>query len=248
MEYDLKTVMGIIDHSGLKGYASEADTQKLIDEAHEFGNFAVCIEPVHMNFATDYIKRMGYNIKVDVVLDFPLGASYTEARVELAKLYAKTADEIDIVSPIALVKSGKWDAVKNDINAIVKAVHDAGKIIKVIVEDAYTTKEEKLKLYEIVCKSGADFIKTGTGFEEKDYPASLGNKTGAQVENVLLMKQVADKFNPRIGIKVAGGIHTYAAVKALIEASGRAPDPNKFRVGASGTRKIYDELKLMKII
>lgn len=242
MEYDLKTVMSLVDHSGLKAFASESDIKQLIDEANEFGNVAVCIEPVHLDFARKYIDEKEFKIKIDVVLDFPLGASFTAAREKLADLYTEKADEIDIVSPIALVKSGKFDLVEEDITLLVNTVHKNGKIIKVIVEDAYTTIEEKKKLYAIVCKSGADFIKTGTGFEDKEYPQSIGNKTGALAENVKLMADIADKVNPDIGIKVAGGIHTYEDARALLDASRRPATPDKFRIGASGTKKIRDEL------
>ena len=242
MEYDLKTIMSLVDHSGLKAFASENDIKQLIDEANEFGNVAVCIEPVHLDFARKYVDKNKFKVKIDAVLDFPLGASFTAAREKLVELYAKKADEIDIVSPVALVKSGKFDEVEADIKKLVKAAHANKKIIKVIVEDAYTTREEKEKLYEIVCKSKADFIKTGTGFEEKEYPQSIGNKTGAQVENVKLMADIADKFNPNIGIKVAGGIHSYEDARDLLDASRRPATPDKFRIGASGTRKIRDEL------
>lgn len=242
MEYDLKTVMGLIDYTLLKAFATEEDVKRLIDEAVVFGNAAVCIEPVHLNFARDYIDRGNLDIKIDVVLDFPFGASFTSARKELVDLYSGKADEIDIVSPIALVKSGRLDSVESDINELVKAAHRNNRVIKVIAEDAYTTEAEKRKLYAMVCKSGADFIKTCTGFEDKSYSESLGNKTGAQTANIGLMAEIADRYNPEIGIKASGGVRTYAQVKELIEASRREALPSRFRIGASGVAKIREEI------
>ena len=120
------------------------------------------------------------------------------------------------------------------------SAHLNNRLIKVIVEDAYTTVAEKKKLYELVMTSQADFIKTGTGFEDDKYAASIGNKTGAQVENVRLMAELSRKYNPDIGIKAAEGIHTYSDAIALLDASGRIADPLSFRIGASSTAKIKE--------
>ncbi|WP_243676063.1 hypothetical protein [Vulcanisaeta distributa] len=148
------------------------------------------------------------------------------------------------MAPIGLVKSGLWDEVEHDINTVVETAHREGKVIKVIVEDAYTTREEKLELYRIVMQSGADFIKTSTGFEERDYAEKLGNKTGAQVENVRLMAELSRKYNPRIGIKVAGGVRTYQQVLELMRAAEREPDPpTRFRVGTSHLTSIVENMR-----
>ncbi|WP_243678071.1 hypothetical protein [Vulcanisaeta distributa] len=146
--------------------------------------------------------------------------------------------------PIGLVKSGLWSEVEHDINAVVEAAHREGKVIKIIVEDAYTTREEKLELYRIVMQSGADFIKTSTGFEEKDYAERIGNKTGAQIENVKLMAELSRKYNPKIGIKIAGGVRTYQQVLELMRAAEREPDPPmRFRIGTSHMMSIIESMK-----
>jgi len=238
---EIGKIMGLIDHTKLNGYAKEADIIRLIEEAHELGTYAVCIEPSFMKLARDYINSNAYDTKLSVVLDFPLGASTTEARVALVHLYSKYADEIDAVAQIGMVKSGSWEYVRHDIEEIVNAAHGDGIKIKVIAEDAYTTIDEKKMLYEIICSSGADFIKTSTGFEDKEYAASIGNKTGAQIENVALMADVASSVNPKIGIKAAGGIHSAEQIEALLKAARRGPEPGSFRIGASGTRKIYED-------
>jgi len=240
---DTKTIMHIIDHTMLNGYSTEGDIKRLIEEANEFGAYAVCIEPNFMRLARQYIDSNSYEIKLSVVLDFPFGASATEARVALAKIYANYADEIDAVAPIGLVKSGSWDIVKDDIRAVVEAAHESNAKIKIIAEDAYTTREEKRALYKIICDADADFIKTGTGFENRDYAASIGNKTGAQAENVALMAEVASAAAPNIGIKAAGGIRSVGQIEELLKAAKRNPDPSSFRIGASGTGKIYEECR-----
>ncbi len=119
-------------------------------------------------------------------------------------------------------------------------------IIKIITEDAYTNIDEKRSLYSIVVDSGADFIKTGTGFEDRSYAESIGNVTGALPENVKLMADIAEEHGSGIGIKAAGGIKTYDQVVQIITSSRRDPVPSKIRIGASGTAKIYEEMQKIK--
>lgn len=241
-----KEVMGVVDHSSLNTFVSQEDIGKLIDEAAALSTHSVCIEPIHALFAHEYIRSRKLHLKVNVVLDFPLGALTTEARLNLLNLFSETAEEADYVTQIGYLKSGRFDLIERDLSQLVKEAHDLGVVIKIITEDAYTTLAEKKKLYRIVCKSGADFIKTTTGFDTSpsslNYSGSLGNRTGAQPDNVKLMADIASELNPDIGIKVAGGIKTLAQALSLNEASGRAFDPKRFRLGISGTRAIYNEL------
>ena len=149
--------------------------------------YSVCIEPNYLETARNYIDSNHFNLKIAVVVDFPFGAGTTETRAISVEKLAGMAEELDIVAPMGYVKSGRFDLVKSDLEQVVNSAHLNNRLIKVIVEDAYTTVAEKKKLYELVMTSGADFIKTGTGFEDDKYAASIGNKTGAQVENVRLM-------------------------------------------------------------
>jgi Deoxyribose-phosphate aldolase len=135
----------------------------LIEDTAKYGAYSITINPLFLRYAKEYMARKGYKFKVVAVVDFPFGSGTTEARIDAIKRYSQYADELDIVAPIGLVKSGLWDEVEHDIGAVVDAAHMEGKVIKVIVEDAYTTREEKLELYRIVMQSGADFIKTSTG-------------------------------------------------------------------------------------
>ncbi|MGC9180513.1 MAG: deoxyribose-phosphate aldolase [Vulcanisaeta sp.] len=236
-------VVGLIDNTYLKSYGSTREIEALIEDTARYGAYSITINPLFLKYAREYMSRKGYSFKVVAVVDFPFGAGATEARVDAIKRYSQYADELDIVAPIGLVKSGLWSEVEHDINTVVETAHREGKIIKIIVEDAYTTREEKLELYKIVMQSKADFIKTSTGFEEKDYAEKLGNKTGAQIENVKLMAELSRKYNPRIGIKVAGGIRTYQQVLELMRAAEREPDPMRFRVGTSHMMGIIESMK-----
>lgn len=240
--HDLKGLMSLIDHTNLKPYSSEADIRRTVDEALALGAYAVCVQPVFARLVREYADSKGSEIRVSVVLDFPHGASTREARSELALKYASFADEVDAVCPIALVKSAKWKKVEEDIRSLVLACHSKGAKVKLIAEDAYTTNEEKLKLYEIIAHSEADFIKTSTGFEEREYSLTLGNSTGAQPANVRLMREVSRKAGSHIGIKVSGGVRSVSQIRELLRESGRPASPESFRVGTSRTREIYEEL------
>ncbi|WP_143701207.1 deoxyribose-phosphate aldolase [Vulcanisaeta thermophila] len=226
-------IVGLIDNTYLKPYGTTEDIERLVEDTARYGAYSITINPVFVRYARDYMSRRGYKLRISVVIDFPFGALTTDARVELIRRYSGLVDEYDVVVPMGLVKSGLWRDVEDDIKTVVEEAHRLGKVVKVIVEDAYTTREEKLELYRIVMQSGADFIKTSTGFEEREYAERLGNRVGAQVENVRLMAELSRRYNPRIGIKVAGGIRTYQQVLELLNASERRPDPTEFRVGTS---------------
>lgn len=236
-------IMRLVDHTILKPYSTRDDVMKVFQEAVSFGCYSICVNPVYVSFVRSLVDDSGANLRVCSVIDFPFGAMDTESRVNaVVRAAANGADEVDVVAPITLVKSGRWAEVSRDLKRVVRAAHDEGLVIKVIVEDAYTTRDEKLKLYEMVATSGADFIKTSTGFEDKEYTSSIGNRPGAQTDNVRLMVEVANKYNPSLGIKAAGGIRTLRQVQELLEASGRPPDPSRFRIGTSAAALIWRDV------
>jgi deoxyribose-phosphate aldolase len=159
-----------------------------------------------------------------VVIGFPLGASMgTTKREEAAALVRIGAHDIDMVLNVGLLKSGENEAVEQDIAGVVEVVHDAGAIVKVILETCLLTVEEKLRASELAIAAGADFIKTSTGF-------STG---GATPEDVALMRGVA---GGRCGVKASGGIRTLADAKRMLEAGAN-------RIGASASVTIVGELK-----
>ncbi len=237
-------IMSVIDHTLLKPYARIADVRALVDEAAEMGCYSVCVNPVHVPYARAWVDERGADLKVCAVVDFPFGSSTTEIRVEsVRRVVALGADEVDAVAPITYVKSGLIPDLERDLRSVVSAAHSEGAIIKVIVEDAYTTRSEKESLYRVVMESGADFIKTSTGYEDASYASTLGNRTGADVSNVRLMAELSRKYNPAIGIKPAGGIRSASHVIELLKASERPIDPRRFRIGTSSARKIWEELR-----
>lgn len=245
-ENEINRIMGVVDHTLLKPYASEKEVKKLIDEAGQLKTYSVCIHPLFAKAARKYIIKKGYSLKLAVTMDFPFGAFTTNARMKMFKAMIKEIDEADFVVQMGYVKSKKFKLVQKDLDKLAETAHANGKIVKFIVEDAYTTKEEKAKLYEIVCSSKVDFIKTSTGFAEQEYSNSIGNKIGAVPENVGLMAETIKRLNSNIGIKVSGGVHSYQQVKEFLEVSGKDLDPKHFRLGMSGTKKLYDELKNLK--
>lgn len=246
-EGEIHKIMGVVDHTLLKPYASEKDVKKLIEEANSLKTYSVCIHPLFAKSARRYITRKNYGLKIAVTIDFPMGALTTNARAKALKSLSKDIDEADFVVQIGYVKSKKFNLIQKDVNKLVQTAHENGKIIKFIVEDAYTTKEEKEKLYEVVCSSQADFIKTSTGFAEREYSGSIGNmSTGADPENVRLMAETIKRLGSGIGIKVSGGIHSYEKAMELLKASGKDLDPKQFRFGMSGTKKIRDEMEKLR--
>lgn len=240
MEPSLEQILGMVDHTKLKSFETEESIKSLIKEAASLKTYSVCLEPIYLDFARKYIDHGKINMKIAAVVDFPLGSCDTEERVEMIRRYSKKADELDIVVQMGYVKSGKYISVQKDLESVVSECHENKRIIKIIVEDAYTTIQEKHELYRIVMESGSDFIKTGTGFEDRDYAHQLGNNVGAQTHNVELMAKYSRKYNPNIGIKVAGGIHSYKQAVDLFYASGKLPNPSQFRLGTSSTVKLKE--------
>lgn len=242
MVYKISEIMRVVDHSGLKPYATNADIKRLLDEAAAWGTYSVCIEPLWAEMAKAYMKEKGYDFKIDLALDFPFGVLTTPARLDLINRYAGVADEVDLVVQVGYVRSGMFEKVKEDVDKLVEAAHRNNMVVKFITEDAYTTYDQKRKLYEIICGSEADFIKTSTGFAEEEFARSMGNERGAAVENVKMMAETAKRLNSSIGIKVAGGIRTYRDAVRLFEASERPLNPKHFRLGVSATEKIRNEM------
>jgi len=203
-----------IDHTNLKPYASAEDIKKLCDEAIEYGFYAVCVNPYRVKLARDYLKEKNADVKVASVIGFPLGATPTEIKVaEAKKALEDGADELDMVINIGALKDKDYDYVRNDIAEIVKVAHEKGAKVKVIIETCYLTDEEKVKACELAKEAGADFVKTSTGF----------GTGGATVEDVKLMRKMV---GPEMGVKAAGGVHTYEQALAMIEAGAT-------RIGAS---------------
>ncbi|PAK21689.1 deoxyribose-phosphate aldolase [Mycoplasmopsis agassizii] len=192
----------LIDHTLLKAEARSKDIDKLIQEALKYDFKTICVNSSWVKYAHDKLKKS--NVGITAVVGFPLGAMISQAKAQEAKLAIEHgASEIDMVINVGRFKDHDYEYVLNDIKAVKNAI---GKnILKVIVETALLTDIEIKEVTEIVLKSGADFIKTSTGFSYR----------GATVKDVEIMNNVV---KDAIGIKAAGGVKNLNDLKAMIEA------------------------------
>ena len=193
----------MIDHTILKPEATEAAVQKIIDEAKEYNFFSVCINPCWVAFASEQLADT--DVAVCTVIGFPLGANTPEVKAyEAADAIKNGANEVDMVINIGALKSQQYDYVRQDIQGVVDAAKGKA-LVKVIIETALLTDEEKVKACELAKEAGADFVKTSTGF-------STG---GAKVADIRLMRETV---GPDMGVKASGGVHNAEEALAMIEA------------------------------
>lgn len=186
----------LIDHTLLKPEASLKDIERLCAEAEEYGFFSVCVNPCFIKTANKILS--GSNVSITTVIGFPLGATFSGAKVfEAMKSVHEGADELDMVMNIGTAKAGKWDAVKKEISDFVTATPSA--VHKIIIETCYLSDDEKIKASLAVMEAGAEFVKTSTGFAS----------AGAAVRDVEIIRKAT---GGRIGIKAAGGIKTLKEV------------------------------------
>lgn len=192
----------MIDHTLLKANATRAQIEKLCDEALEYNFASVCVNTCWVPLAHE--KLAGSDVKTCCVVGFPLGAMLTEAKAAETRLAVEAgADEVDMVINIGWLLDGEYDAVRDDIAAVVKAAN--GKCVKVIIEACLLTDEQKVKACELSVEAGATFVKTSTGF----------STSGATVADVALMRKTV---GDRCLVKAAGGIHTADEARAMVEA------------------------------
>jgi len=195
---------GMTDHTLLKPQATEKDIVALCHEAQQHKFATVCVNPTYVQTAAKLLHGTG--IGVTAVVGFPLGATFTEAKVqEVFMVKAHGGKEVDMVINIGLAKSGNWEAVEQDIVRVVEVAHECGLQIKVIIETCVLTEDEKKTVAEIVKHAGADYIKTSTGFAEG----------GASIEDVRNLKAWVGEG---VKVKASGGIRTREFALELIQA------------------------------
>lgn len=212
----------LIDHTLLKPTATAAQIRQLCAEAREYRFATVCVNPTWVALCAGELADSP--VKVCTVVGFPLGADLPEVKAfEAERCIALGAAEIDMVLNIGALKSQDYAAVRDDIAAVVRAAHAAGAIVKVIIETAYLTDEEKVAACVLAQDAAADFVKTSTGF----------GPAGATVADVALMRRVV---GPAMGVKAAGGIRTASDFRAMVAAGAN-------RIGASAGVQIVRELK-----
>ncbi len=197
---DVKKILAACDHTLLLQGATWEEIRGICDGAMKYQTASICIPPCYIQRARDY---MGDRMRICTVIGFPNGNMTTESKVfETKDALAKGADEIDMVINIGMLKAGEDDYVLEEIRAIKEACGDH--ILKVIIETCLLTDEEKIRMCQIVTESGADFIKTSTGF-------STG---GATFEDVKLF---AEHVGPNVKIKAAGGISSLEDAQKFLD-------------------------------
>ena len=211
---DKKAILARVDHTELNPAATWEDIRTLCDDVLTYGTATVCIPPCYVRRAASYV---GDRLPICTVIGFPHGNSPTAAKAYEAKCVAEAgAKEVDMVINRGWVKDGLFEAVTDEI-AIVKRACAPAKL-KVIIECCGLTEAEKIALCRCVTEAGAAFIKTSTGFD----------KGGATVEDVALMAQ---NVGDGVRIKAAGGIRSFEAAQAMIDAGAD-------RIGASALVKL----------
>ena len=200
---NITNLSSYIDHTILKADASESDVVKLCKEAVEHNFCSVCVNSSRVLLASEQLK--GSSIKVCSVVGFPLGAMNSEAKgFEASIAVSEGAEEIDMVINVGFLKEGSLDKFEEDIRSVRKSCGE-GIILKVIIETALLTDEEKKEACRIAEKAGADFVKTSTGF-------STG---GATVEDVALMRA---SVSEKVKVKASGGVRSYEDAVKMIKA------------------------------
>jgi deoxyribose-phosphate aldolase len=207
----------MIDHTILKPEATQDQIAQLCFEARKHGFASVCVNPTNVKLCASLLQ--GTDVDVCTVVGFPLGATPTDVKVfETQQAVREGATEVDMVINVGALKSRDYELVRDDIASIARACHAGNAILKVIIEAALLTDEEKVIACQLSKVAGADFVKTSTGF----------GPGGATVEDVALMRRVV---GPSIGVKAAGGIKTFEDAQRMIAAGAS-------RLGASASVKI----------
>lgn len=210
---------GLIDHTALKPDTTKEQIEKLCKEAIKYGFASVCVNPSNVKQCSQLLKDS--SVKVGTVIGFPLGATTTAVKAfETTEAIENGANEVDMVINVGALKSGDFDYVQKDIEAVVTAAKGKA-LVKVILETCLLTDEEKVKVCLMCKEARADFVKTSTGF-------STG---GATVSDIKLMRGLV---KPQMGVKASGGIRDYQTAKAMVDAGAS-------RIGASASVAIANE-------
>ena len=204
MEISRRQLARMIDHTQIKPNATKDDVTKLCGEAKDFGFGCVCVNSTYVSLAAQLLRET--DVKVCSTVGFPFGAVLSEVKAfEASRAVENGAREIDMVINIGALKSGDYEMVRRDIEAVVDVKHlHRNLIVKVIIETPYLTHEEKVTACKLVKDAGADFVKTATGL--------VG---GATVEDVRLIRETVGQD---MGVKAAGGIRTSQQALTMIEA------------------------------
>jgi len=209
----------MIDHTNLKPDATDDDLTRLCHEAKQYRFKAVVVNPANVGFAASLLRDTG--VAVCSVVGFPLGATTTQTKVYEARgAISDGASEIDMVSNIGALKSGRLHDVRSDIESVLTTTKVGGAILKVIIEAPLLTDDEKTKICRVARDVGVAFVKSGTGFAGS-----------AKAEDIRLMREAVGNG---VGVKAAGGIKSYLDAVRMIEAGAS-------RIGTSSGAAIAKE-------
>ena len=209
-----------IEHTILKPTATLADIEKLCEEAREYQFSAVCVPPLYVKKAKEFLG--GSEVKVATVIGFPFGYSAIEAKVaEMVLAIVDGADELDMVVNISAIKNGDWSFIANEINTVTSIINSKEKALKVIIESGVLTDDEIIKCCDIYGAAGVDYVQTSTGYAEK----------GATLHAVRLIRT---HLSDAIKIKASGGINSHTFAKEMINSGAN-------KLGCSTSVKIMKE-------
>ena len=212
----------VIDHSLLRPELTEADMIAGCELAARYHTATVCVKPCHVKLAKSVLKDS--DVLVSTVIGFPHGSNLTAIKVaEAEQAMDDGAVELDMVLNIGQLRSGKLDDVHADIQAVCQAAHARGAKVKVILENAYLTDDQKITACKLCESAGADWVKTSTGFAP----------SGATLDDLRLMRATVSE---KVQVKAAGGVRTLPALLDVIDAGVT-------RCGATATAAILDEFK-----
>ena len=222
MDINYKDIAGMIDHSLLKPFLTDAEIEAGCRLADLYRVVSVCVRPADVKLAAEILKDSP--VKVSTVIGFPHGSTTTHVKLEEAKEAIENgAVELDVVLQFGKLKSGQYDYVKNDLETVIKYAHGKNVKVKVIFENCYLNEEEIIRACEICNQLDADWIKTSTGY----------GTGGAEPKDIQIMRKHA---KPSVQVKAAGGVRTLERLLEMKELGCT-------RVGATATATILDELK-----
>jgi len=214
------SVAALIDHTLLKAEATRSDIARICKEALQYRFASVCVNSVFVKQVFEAVRNSP--VKTCVVVGFPLGANMAQVKLDEARVAIEQgAQEIDMVIHIGGLKAGDDAAVRNEIEDLSRLVHERGAILKVIIETALLTEEEKVRACRAARAARADFVKTSTGF----------STSGATIGDVQLMRREVGR---EMGVKASGGVRTLDDLLAMVEAGAT-------RIGTSNGVKIIEE-------
>ncbi|RIH65415.1 deoxyribose-phosphate aldolase [Mariniphaga sediminis] len=231
MNEKVKELAKMIDHSILHPTLTDEDLKRECETAKKYDVASVCVKPHAVKQAAELLK--GTDVLVGCVIGFPAGNSKIEVKVFEAETACRDgAVEIDMVINIGKALQGDWGYIEKEIDAVTKACHKNGAIVKVIFETDYVTREADIvRLCEICTKAGGDYVKTSTGFGFVKGDDGKYTYTGATIPNLELMKK---SIGPKVKVKAAGGVRTLDRLLAVQKAGCT-------RCGATATEAIIEE-------